>query len=368
MANEHTQVLDDLVQAVSGHKPPSRRGWRDAAALVLAVVVGFGAGALVRSSGAFGVAPATAKTVSNDAQGIFVFASPSTKTVTQIARSSFPGVQGYDWHIGWNALEPTKGVFTFKTEDAAIAAAAAEGKSSQVAVIPGAFDPSWVVSACPDITVVSHVTRTSEKIANPATACFQNLLAPMIAAFGKHYNHNPDVVSIQATGLGLLGEMTLGVVPSGSGITAAALLSGWERAITEWRMAAPLTPSSLAIGEPLGGKQPIVNSLLTWVHTTYGAAVAIQQNGLTASTSKSSALFRDIKAASLWTTGGWQMYGFGPQNGNLNSAFHIGVAARAAFVQVYVEDVVNPSDVAALTYVENAIAGGTPPTPTPAVK
>ena len=38
MANEHTQVLDDLVQAVSGHKPPSRRGWRDAAALVLAVI------------------------------------------------------------------------------------------------------------------------------------------------------------------------------------------------------------------------------------------------------------------------------------------------------------------------------------------
>jgi hypothetical protein len=34
---------------------------------------------------------------------------------------------------------------------------------------------------------------------------------------------------------------------------------------------------------------------------------------------------------------------------------------------VYVKDVVNPSDVAALKYVENAIDGGTPPAPTPTV-
>jgi hypothetical protein len=48
----------------------------------------------------------------------------------------------------------------------------------------------------------------------------------------------------------------------------------------------------------------------------------------------------------------------------LSSAFHIGVAARAAFVQVYVEDVVNPADVAALTYLESAVDGDQSPTPT----
>jgi hypothetical protein len=58
------------------------------------------------------------------------------------------------------------------------------------------------------------------------------------------------------------------------------------------------------------------------------------------------------------------MYGFGTQNGTLSSAFHIGVAARAAFVQVYVEDVVNPADVAALTYLESAVDGDQSPTPT----
>jgi hypothetical protein len=128
-------------------------------------------------------------------------------------------------------------------------------------------------------------------------------------------------------------------------------------------------PSTLAISEPLGQHLPMLVSLLAWVHTTYGAAVLVQQNGLKATTgTETGSLWADVKAATGWTTGGWQMYGFGSQNGDLKPAFHIGVAARAAFVQVYVEDVVNPSDAAAIRYLENAVKGGTTPTPSPAVK
>jgi hypothetical protein len=368
MANDHTQVLDDLVQAVSGHKPPSRRGWRDAAALVLAVVVGFGAGALVRSTGAStGASPATVRTVSNDAHGIFVFASPSTKTVQQIAASSFPDVQGYDWHVAWRNIEPSRGVFNFRSEDAAIAAAAAEGKASQVAIISGEYEPAWVTAACPHMTVGTN--KGNATIAIPVTPCFAALLGEMIAAVGAHYNANRDVVSIQADGLGVQGEMTMGHGPAsgtyaGFGITPTTLLAGWKRAITEWRTAAPRVPSSLAISEPLGPHFPMLVSLLAWVHTTYGGAVFVQQNGLKATTgTETGSLWAAVKAATGWTTGGWQMYGFGSQNGNLKSAFHIGVAARAAFVQVYVEDVVNPSNVAAMNYVESAVQSGTPPPP-----
>jgi hypothetical protein len=370
MANEHTQVLDDLVQAVSGYKPPSRRGWRDAAALALAAIVGFGAGALVRSSGASSNAsPATAAVVSNNAQGIFVFASPSTKTVSQIAASSFPGVQGYDWHVGWRELEPSRGVFNFKSEDAAIAAAAAAGKSSQVAVISGEYEPAWVTAACPDMKVVT--SKGEATIAIPVTSCFAALLGEMIAAVGAHYNTNADVVSIQSDGLGVQGEMTMGNrlesgTYAGFGITPTTLLAGWKNAITEWRTAAPRVPSTLAISEPLGPHLPMLASLLAWVHTTYGAAVFVQQNGLKATTgTDTGSLWADVKAATGWTTGGWQMYGFGSQNGDLKSAFHIGVAARATFVQVYVEDVVNPSDASAMRYLENAVKGGATPTPTP---
>jgi Beta-galactosidase len=368
MANDHTQVLDDLVQAVSGYKPPSRRGWRDAAALALAVIVGFGAGALVRSSGASGPPSATAKTVSNNALGIFVFASPSTKTVSQVAASSFPGVEGYDWHVPWRDIEPSRGVFDFKSEDAAIAAAAAAGKSSQVAVISGEDEPAWVTAACPDMNVVTNNGDFS--IAIPVTSCFAALLGQMIAAVGAHYSANADVVSIQSDGLGSQGEMTMGTrLASGTyaahGITPTTLLAGWERAITEWRTAAPRVPSSLAIEEPLGQKLPMLASLLAWVHKTYGADVFVQQNGLKAATGTGTgSLWADVKAATGWTTGGWQMFGSGTENGNLKSAFQIGVAARAAFVQVYLADVVNPADVAALKYVENAVDNGQSPTPT----
>ena len=315
-----------------------------------------------------GAAPATAKTVSNHAQGIFVFASPSIKTVTQIAGSSFPGVQGYDWHVAWRDIEPSRGVFDFKSEDAAIAAAAEKGKSSQIAVISGEYEPAWVTAACPDMNVVTSTGDAT--IAIPVTSCFAALLGQMIAVVGAHYNANADVVSIQSDGLGVQGEMTMGNrlvsgTYAGYGITPTTLLAGWEHAITEWRTAAPRVPSSLAISEPLGPKLPMLASLLGWIRQTYGAAVFVQQNGLKASTgTETGSLWSDVKAATGWTTGGWQMYGFGTQNGNLSSAFHIGVAARAAFVQVYVEDVVNPADVAALTYLESAVDGDQSPTPT----
>jgi hypothetical protein len=372
MTSEHTQVLDDLVQAVSGHKPPSRRGWRDAAALVLAVAVGFGAGALVRSTGASdGTSKAATPIVSDQAQGIFVFATPSTKTVQQVAASSFPGVQGYDWHVSWRDIEPSRGVFNFENEDAAIAAAAAKGKSSQIAIISGEYEPAWVTAACPQMTVGTN--KGDATIAIPVTSCFAALLGQMIAAVGAHYNANKNVVSIQSDGLGVQGEMTMGHGPTSGtyasfGITPTTLLAGWEQAIREWRTAAPRVPSSLAISEPLGPHLPMLVSLLSWVHTTYGAAVFVQQNGLKATTgTDTGSLWAAVKAATGWTTGGWQMYGFGSQNGNLQSAFHIGVDARAAFVQVYVEDVVNPSNVAAMKFLENAVRGVTSPTPSASV-
>jgi Beta-galactosidase len=377
MAENHTLGIEDHVHVVSDQKAPSKRGWRDVAVLVLAVGLGFGAGALVRSSGASGRPPSggsppTAAAVSNNALGIFVFASPSTKTVSQVAASSFPGVQGYDWHVAWRDIEPSRGVFTFKTEDAAIAAAAAAGKSSQVAVISGEYEPAWVTAACPDMKVGTNNGDVS--IAIPVTSCFAALLGQMIAAVGAHYNSNADVVSIQSDGLGVQGEMTMGTrLASGTyaalGITPTTLLAGWKRAITEWRTAAPRVPSSLAIEEPLGPKLPMLASLLTWVHKTYGADVFVQQNGLKAATGTGTgSLWADVKAATGWTTGGWQMFGSGSQNGNLKSAFHIGVAAQAAFVQVYVADVVNPADVAALKYVENAVSSSQPPpTVTPTV-
>jgi hypothetical protein len=192
----------------------------------------------------------------------------------------------------------------------------------------------------------------------------------MIAAVGAHYNANADVVSIQSDGLGSQGEMTMGSrlasgTYAGYGITPTTLLAGWKRAIKEWRTAAPRVPSSLAIEEPLGPKLPMLQSLLAWVHKTYGADVFIQQNGLKATTGTGTgSLWADVKAAAGWTTGGWQMFGSGTQNGSLKTAFHIGAAAGAAFIQVYVQDIVDPSDVSALKYMENAVDGSQTPSPT----
>jgi hypothetical protein len=87
-----------------------------------------------------------------------------------------------------------------RRRDAAIAAVAAAGKSSQVAVISGEYGPAWVTAACPDMKVVT--SKGDATIAIPVTSCFAAPLGQMIAAVGAHYNANADVVSIQSDGLG----------------------------------------------------------------------------------------------------------------------------------------------------------------------
>jgi Beta-galactosidase len=279
-----------------------KRGWLSNVGLVMAgallACIGVGVGLTVANNHA-------GTTVTS---GIYVFSGANTNVVEQVASGSFTRVQGFDWIATWKSIEPTRGVFDFSRVDAAIAAARSHGWYSQVAVIPGEYAPDWVLSSCPTIQIVSHVTGNTVTMANPITTCFQNDLAAMISVVGAHYNGYTNVSSIQATGLGVLGETVDGVLPSNAqalGITAPALLAGWERAITEWRTAAPLTPQSLAIGEPIGSKAPIMPSLLAWVKTTYGAKVFIQQNGLTSSMTGGT-IWNDIKAASVWTTGGWE--------------------------------------------------------------
>jgi hypothetical protein len=294
--------------------------------------------------------------------GIYVYANANSATVAQVANGPFPDVQGFDWVVGWNDIENAKGVWTFSTLTSAISAAAAMGEGSQIAVIVGEKEPAWVTAACPDI-VVENASGDDETIANPIKTCYQNLLATMIAKVGTEYAGNTNVVSIQATGLGLQGEMQLGTLVSAGtwatyGITPTTLLNGWETTLTDWRTATPNIPNSIAIEEPLGSSLPMLQSLLSWIQTTDGGWVTVQQNGLKDTTQEGTCpptsgaytYWCDIKLATAWTVGGWQMNGSGSANGVLENAFKIGLAANATYFQVYTADITASSQTAALDY------------------
>jgi hypothetical protein len=306
---------------------------------------------------------------SPSAEGIFVFtaAGGGAATVEKVAAGPFPKVQGYDWIDGWKNIEPSPGSYDFSPLLAAIEAAHAKGQLSQVAIIPGFEAPAWLLPECKTVPVVLGT--------GPATICvptdpnFVKAWLALIAAAGKALTGVPGLVSVQTTGLGDQGEMILKHPSDGSswashGVDTQTLLAGWEQVIDAWSAAFPSTTLSLAIEEPIAGNQGDVKSavlepLLFYLQTRYGKRIMLQQNGLAAGTVEGkTSYWQDLKNASAWTTVGWQMFGYGSQNGDLETAFKTGLSAGGKFFQVYEQDIVNPSLTPALEFlavVSNAV-------------
>jgi hypothetical protein len=290
--------------------------------------------------------------------GIFVFdaAANAANAVSGVVNGPFPDVQGFDWTVSWSTLEPTSGVYQWNVLDSALAATAGANKgfTSQITVLPGTQAPQWVITACPDVSITLLHTQKVVTIAVPTTTCFLNDWTTFVAALGAHLASATGVTSVQASGLGDQGEMTLSPTTTGTwadvGVTTTSLLAGWKQVLTAWRTSLPASiPSALAIEEPLGiGVSNVLATLIPWVHSHFGSKVWIQQNALRATTSETSGYWPILRKASTWTNTGWQMFGFGTENGDLETAFKIGVASHARYLQVYLADILDSTKTAAL--------------------
>jgi hypothetical protein len=292
--------------------------------------------------------------------GIFVFnaAGNATNAVADVLAGPLPhqDVRGFDWVVGWKTLEPTSGVYVWNVLDHAVATAAIAGFASQITVLPGTSSPAWVIGACPQVTVTLLHTQQVVTIAVPTSICFLDDWTTLIAALGAHLATLTGVTSVQASGLGDQGEMTLSPPTSGTwadvGVTTASLLAGWKQVLNTWHTFLPASiPAALAIEEPLGiGVSDVLGPLIPWVHSHFGASVWIQQNALRATTSETTGYWPILRKASRWTDTGWQMFGFGTENGDLETAFKIGLASHARYFQIYLADILDPTQTAAQEY------------------
>jgi len=171
----------------------------------------------------------------------------------------------------------------------------------------------------------------------------------------------PDPTSVQASGLGDQGEMTLSPPTTGTwadvGVTTASLLAGWKQVLTTWHASLPASiPAALAIEEPLGiGVSDVLGPLIPWIRSHFGSTVWIQQNALRATTSETSGYWPILRKASRWTDTGWQMFGYGSENGNLETAFEIGLASHARYFQVYLADIIDPAQTQPLEYLASRL-------------
>src|ERR1700680_4666175 len=163
--------------------------------------------------------------------------------VTAQLKASGSQPDGSDWVIGWRALEPSRGHFDWATVDNDLAAAAASGYRSFVEIIPGEYEPIWVLGACPNVHVTLGSSGKAVTMCVPTSPQFMELWTEMIAAFGQRYDGRAGLTMVQATGCGVQGEMQL---PDHSrafwasyGVTSSTLLSAWEHVIAAWRRALP---------------------------------------------------------------------------------------------------------------------------------
>ena len=320
---------------------------------------------LVLSVGAMtGTASATSSAVSKPS-GIFVFdaAGNAAAAISEVLTGPLPrqDVRGFDWTVSWSSLEPTSGAYQWTVLDNAVAAAAGAGFTSQITVLPGTQAPPWVITACPDVSITLLHTQKVVTIAVPTSTCFLNDWTTFIAALGAHLASATGVTSVQASGLGDQGEMTLSpptsVTWASVGVTTASLLAGWEEVLTKWRTSLPASiPSALAIEEPLGiGVSNVLGSLIPWVRSHFGSNVWLQQNGLRATTSETTGYWPILRKASRWTNTGWQMFGYGTENGDLETAFKIGLASHARYFQVYLADILDATKTKALEYLASQL-------------
>ena len=307
---------------------------------------------------------ATART--SQPSGIFVFdaAANAATAVADVVGGPFPDVQGFDWTVSWATLEPTSpmsGSYQWSVLDNAVTAAANAGFTSQITVLPGTQAPQWVIAACPDVTITLLHTQKVVTIAVPTSTCFLDDWTTFIAALGAHLAGAAGITSVQASGLGDQGEMTLSPPTTGTwadvGVTTASLLAGWKQVLTTWRASLPPSiPSALAIEEPLGiGVSNVLGTLIPWVHSHFGSKVWIQQNALRATTPETSGYWPILRNASKWTNTGWQMFGYGTENGDLETAFKIGLASHAHYFQVYLADILDSTKTAALEYLASQV-------------
>jgi hypothetical protein len=306
-------------------------------------------GAVTGSSNATGASAG----YSGNPQTVTIYAYSSHANPTAVVASLPKIVGGVSWIFGWNQIETAPGVYNWSAVDAAIAASSGSGRKTMLRIDGGATSPSWV----PDQLTFSFQSmgpQGEQTVTMPRTwtSTYLDDFTTFIKAYGARYNNNPAVTRIEMTGGGYQGEMALPQWPGwiGAGYTDPLMTSAWETLISTYKAAFPSKQLGMDYGEPLQTyyKSNIDPAVLAYAHSV--ANVDFQQNGLKGTTSENWSVFKTLQSLSTSTRIGWQMWGGNNSSSTLMDAFHVAVASHASYLEVYLNDCVNPANAAALAY------------------
>lgn len=281
-------------------------------------------------------------------------------------------VYGLSWRFTWKTIEPQEGRYDWKPIDRAIELTGNAGKKVMLRVVPGRNTPDWAYQAGVKAfdfrnTDLAHPETSPEsmRMAVPWDEVYLAKWENFIRAFGRRYNGDPHIYSIQMAGGGHIGEMNL---PKAHekwrkiGYSDAKLIAAWKRIIDAYRKAFPDVPTNLDINEPLGRRSDVLEPVVSYVLATYPGKVYLQQNGLRADFPPEDRIRRTLRGASGKTRVGYQMVGgkgfLDAKVGDRKEAFRNAIEDHASYIEVYASDVRDPAQRKALEFVSG---GGAKP-------
>jgi hypothetical protein len=279
-----------------------------------------------------------------------------------------PSVAGVSVRFHWKAIEPRQGEYHWELIDRSLALAQKYKKQVMIRVVAGVFSPEWVYQAGAVTAKPNFDEQRLKRLAKWGQVTPQRLKmiaqvrqAPVVwdpiylqhwldfvRAFGKRYDGNPAIFSIQMTGGGLAAEM--GLRPEFQwerfGYSDGRIIDTWKTIIDAYQASFPRTPTNLDILEPIRGQSHATQQVVDYCLTKYPGKVYLQHNGLNARGGEAN--FRAIlRGAAARTCIGYQMTGGREWNDNLvgdrKTAFSYGLEDGASYVEVYHSDLADPS-------------------------
>ena len=281
-----------------------------------------------------------------------------------------PYVSGLSVRVRWSTLEPSSGSYNLKPIDDAIAKARAAGKVAMIRILAGISTPDWVLAQVPTLTfsnqyLYNAATTYPAQVTMPIPwdPTYLRLFERLVATLGARYDGNPTVYSMQMSGGGFIGEMTLPTNVDtwlAAGYTDAKYIGCWESIINAFRSAFPTTPVNLDITAPFPLNQYPTNVFVpvaTYATQDGSKKAWVQNNALRSAMLGWYGPYRtEIRTVSSLTRVGYQMIGNTTSADDLQKAFQVAIEDHASYVEVYGPDIVDPANQAALRYLAS---GGT---------
>jgi hypothetical protein len=311
------------------------------------------------------VASPTATEGVRTARGVFIVTGHNV--AIQPATYANPAVDGIMIRTFWSSVEPASDQFDWSFIDSQVQAASASGKKVILAVLPGAFTPSWALQGVQSAQFrvdYGFIQGTTVTLPLPWDATYLNRWFSFVRVLGQRYGSNPAVVNVPAAGpTSISEEMSLpndrAAVAQWKqlGYSLAAYEGAWQKTLTAYTQAFPTTQISLTFypGLPIPDSSAATATrvdLANFAFSHFGRHMAFQENGLSARKENPALGYDLVQQYSSKTSVGFEMgtsatekpdqMGGSTPAAALQASVDLGLKAGANFLVIYEKDALNP--------------------------